>query len=240
MDFILNFFDINNTFFTLLDYPMSYLEFFGTIFNLICVWLVARNNIWNWPIGILGVVLFAVLFYQIQLYSDLIEQFYFLITGFYGWWAWWYYKNKDKQKTEKKEFLITRNKLWQNGLYAGITIIGTLLMGYIMGHIHLYFPNFFQVPASYPYLDAFTTVLSFVATILIIYKKIDCWPIWIVVDIIGVGLYFAKGVVFVSLLYFIFLILASKGLYNWYKIYKSYEKNKGSSDRKIPTASQRT
>jgi nicotinamide mononucleotide transporter len=232
MDFIMHFFSIDNTMFTLLDYPMSYLEFFGTIFNLICVWLVARNNIWNWPIGILGVILFAVLFYQIQLYSDLIEQFYFLITGFYGWWAWTYYKNKNK---EKKEFQITKNSLIQNSIYVGIIFIGTLIMGYFMGNIHLYLPKIFAIPASFPYLDAFTTVMSFTATILMIYKKIECWPLWILVDIIGVWLYFAKGVVFVSLLYFIFLILASKGLYNWIKIYQSYEKNTGSSDREIPT-----
>jgi nicotinamide mononucleotide transporter len=237
MDLIINFFSIDNTFFTLFEYPMSYLEFFGTLFNLACVWLVARNNIWNWPIGILGVILFGVLFYQIQLYSDLIEMGYFLITGFYGWWAWTYYKNKGK---DKKEFKITRNKLWHNSVYAGIIIIGTLIMGYLMSNIHLYIPQFFQIPASYPYLDAFTTVLSFTATILMIYKKIESWPIWILVDIIGIGLYYAKGVVFVSLLYFIFLIIASKGLYNWIMIYKSYGKENRPSDREILSTSQRS
>ena len=239
MDFIIHLFSIDNTMFTVLDYPMSYIEFFGTIFNLLCVWLVARNNIWNWPIGILGVIFFGILFYQIQLYSDLIEQFYFLITGFYGWWAWWYYKKKKTSDT-KTEFKITTNQHSKNALYAGIVIVGTLIMGYVMSNIHIYLPNIFIEAASFPYLDAFTTVLSFTATILMIYKKIECWPIWILVDIIGVGLYYAKGVVFVSLLYFIFLILASKGLHNWLRIYKSYETAKGSSDREISTPSQRT
>lgn len=80
IDTLLYFLDINTTFFTVMGYPMSYIEFFGTIFNIICVYLVARNNIWNWPIGILGVILYIFLFYQIQLYSDLLEQVYFLIT----------------------------------------------------------------------------------------------------------------------------------------------------------------
>jgi len=69
---------------------MSYLEFVGTLLNLWSVWLVTRNNILTWPVGNIGVIFFAVLFYQIRLYSDLIEQVYFLITGFYGWWAWLY------------------------------------------------------------------------------------------------------------------------------------------------------
>jgi len=236
----MSFFSIDHTLFTLLDYPMSYLEFFGTIFNLLCVWLVARNNIWNWPLGIIGVIFFGVLFYQIQLYSDLIEQFYFLITGFYGWWAWWHYKKKDNSGEHKKEFKVSHNKIWQNGIYIGIVAVGTLVMGNVMGNIHNYLPNIFQMPASFPYLDAFTTVMSFTATILMIYKKIECWPLWIAVDVIGIGLYFAKGVVFVSILYFIFLILASRGLYNWINIYKSYGKEKRISNREIPASSQGT
>jgi nicotinamide mononucleotide transporter len=161
-----------------------------------------------------------------------------LITGFYGWWAWWYYKNNKKQNHEKKEFKITRNTQRQNALYLGFIIIGTSLMGYFMSNIHNYFPLFFNLPASYPYLDAFTTVLSFVATILLIYKKIESWPLWILVDVVGIGLYFTKGVIFVSLLYFIFLILASKGLYNWIKIHQSYDQESG--DRKILPTAQRT
>jgi nicotinamide mononucleotide transporter len=80
METIAHFFDINTTFFTVLSYPMSYIEFFGTVFNILCVRLVSRNKISNWPIGILGVILYIFLFYQIQLYADLIEQGYFLIT----------------------------------------------------------------------------------------------------------------------------------------------------------------
>jgi len=103
-----------------------------------------------------------------------------------------------------------------------------------MARIHVFFPGVFPEAASFPYLDAFTTVVSFATTILIIYKKIECWHLWILVDVIGVKLYFAKGVVFVSLLYFIFLIIATNGLITWLRIYnkeKTYDKRTG--DRKI-------
>jgi len=58
---------IDNVLFTFWGYEMSYIEFFGTIFNLWCVWLVAKSNIMTWPIGIVGIVLFAFLFWQINL-----------------------------------------------------------------------------------------------------------------------------------------------------------------------------
>ena len=222
MEVLFHLFSVDNTFFTLFDYPMSYLEFFGTLFNIACVYLIAKHNIWNWPMGILGVVFFAVLFYQIRLYSDLIEQVYFLITGFYGWWLW----SRFGKKKEGKELKIVHNSMLSNVIYLGIIIVGTLLLGGFMKNIHIYFSSVFPEAASFPYLDAFTTVMSFVATILIMYKKIECWYIWILVDIIGVWLYFEKGVIFVSLLYLIFLVLATNGLITWLKIHKkekSYE-----------------
>lgn len=200
---------------------MSYLEFVGTILNIWSVWLVTKNNILTWPVGNIAVILFGILLYQIRLYSDLIEQIYFLITGFYGWWIWLYLRKKGTEHKEK--LTITHNSKLSNIIYVIIVAIGSLLMGYVMGHIHLYMPNLFPEKASFPFLDAFTTVMSFAAQILMAYKKIECWYLWIMVDIIGIGLYFAKGVVFVSLLYLIFLILATKGLFNWRKLVDAAE-----------------
>ena len=233
MDAFIQFWSVDNTLFTLFGYPMSYLEFFGTLFNLACVWLIARHNIWNWPIGIIGVIFFSALFYQIRLYSDLIEQVYYLLTGFYGWWVW-LYAGKPNDKNEKTVLKITHSSPTHNLIYAGAIVIGTALLGWFMARIHIFFPTVFPEAASFPYLDAFTTVVSFAATILIIYKKIECWHLWILVDIIGVGLYFAKGVVFVSLLYFLFFIIATKGLITWRRIYnkeKTYDHRTG--NRKI-------
>jgi len=128
MDAFIQFWSVDNTFFTLFSYPMSYLEFFGTLFNLACVWLIARHNIWNWPIGIIGVIFFSALFYQIRFYSDLIEQVYYLLTGFYGWWVWLAHKNKDGEN-KKSEIKITHSSLTHNLIYGGSIIVGTALLG---------------------------------------------------------------------------------------------------------------
>lgn len=196
---------------------MSYLEFFGTLLNILCVWLVARRNIWNWPVGIISVLFFGLLFYQIRLYSDLIEQIYYLITGFYGWWLWHRESKTEKLPEQKSKYIFSKKITQMTTL--GIIVAGTAMMGYFVARIHIYFPSIFPVAASFPYLDAFTTVMSFVAQILMAWKRIECWLLWIAVDIIGIGLYYAKGVKFVSLLYLIFLIIATKGLINWYREY---------------------
>ncbi len=210
------FFSVDNIFFTIWDYPMSYIEFFGTLFSIWCVWLVAKNKILNWPIGIIGTILFMFLFYQINLYADFFEQIYFLITGFWGWWAWTS-PNKDGVVGEKVVRQLPSK--YQIGWGAAIAL-GTIILGYLTSNLNIFLPKFFAEPASFPYLDAFTTVMSFAATIMLIRKEVQAWYLWILVDIIGIGLYWVKGVHLVSLLYVVFLVLATKGLIGWLKIYK--------------------
>jgi nicotinamide mononucleotide transporter len=209
IDTIYNLFSVNTIFFTIFDYPMSYIEFFGTLLNIAAVYLVARNNKWNWVIGSVASVLFGLLFFQIRLYSDFFEQIYYGITGVVGWVLW---NKKTENDTEKS---ITNTTQKTNIIYAGVIIIGTVLLGYLTANFNTWLPQYFPENASYPYLDAFTTVLSFAATILLIQKKIESWILWILVDIIGIWLYYTKGVVFVSLLYVVFLGLATQGYFKW-------------------------
>ncbi|HYF61502.1 MAG TPA: nicotinamide riboside transporter PnuC, partial [Herpetosiphonaceae bacterium] len=82
-------------------------------------------------------------------------------------------------------------------------------------NLHIWLPDLFPEPASFAYLDALTTIMSFVATILMARKRIECWVYWIAVDVIGIGLYYAKDVKFIALLYVIFLALAIAGLFAW-------------------------
>jgi nicotinamide mononucleotide transporter len=215
-----NLFDVNAVFFTVLNYPMSYVEFFGTIFTAWSVYLAAKNKVSNWPVGIVGIILYTFLFYQIHLYSDLLEQIYYFITGFWGWWLWTHPKKNISQNQNELQVSYTGKK---GNLTAIISVvILSFGLGYLMTKIHLLLPTFFPVAASFAYLDAFTTILSFVATIYLAKRKIENWYLWILVDFIGVWLYYQKGVVFISLLYFAFLINAFVGYFGWVKIYKKY------------------
>lgn len=222
----MDFFDVSNTFFTIWDYPMSYLEFFGTLLNIAAVWLVARNKILTWPVGIVAVVLFGLLFYQVQLYSDVLEQIFYLTTGIWGWMVW----SKRGKAKDKNKAHIVHNSYRENVISILAIGIGTLILGYFISNIHDYFPTVFSKPAAFPYLDAFTTVMSFTAQVLMIFRRLESWMIWIVVDVIGVFLYYARGVKMVAVLYFIFLILATKGYFNWRKEMRGYKTDKKVGD----------
>ena len=221
---IQNFFGVDTIFFTILNYPMSYIEFFGTIFTGWSVYLAAKNKVVTWPVGLVGIILYGFLFYQIHLYSDLLEQVYYFITTFWGWYLWTrpkLEKDRDAGSLELKVGISDK----QERLIAGFAVlIFTFGLGLFMSRIHLFLPAFFPEAASLPYLDSFTTVMSFVATIFLARRKIENWYLWIVVDIIGIWLYYQKGVSFLSLLYLAFLINALFGLNKWQKIQANYGK----------------
>lgn len=217
MDTVLSFFNVNTIFFTALGYPISYLEFVGTIFTLVGVLLVWRRSIWNWPVSIVGTILFGILFYQIQLYADFFEQIYFFITSFWGWYTWQTYKNHHN--VEKVD--ITINSPKTNMVWVAGIIVATAVFSFILSNIHLWLPSLFPLPASMVLLDAGTTVMSFAATILMIRRRVESWILWVAVDVIAIGLYWYKEVPFIALLYVVFLGIATAGLIDWYKAYKN-------------------
>ena len=218
-----NFFGVDTIFFTVLNYPMSYIEFFGTIFTGWSVYLAAKNKVITWPVGLIGIILYGFLFYQIHLYSDLLEQVYYFITTFWGWSLWLKPKTVSDIDTESQELKVgVLNKSTYLPWGIAITLL-TFALGLLMSNIHLLLPAYFPVPASFAYLDSFTTILSFVATIFLAQRKIENWHLWILVDIIGIWLYYQKGVAFLSLLYLAFLINAFYGLSKWNKVLGKYE-----------------
>lgn len=215
-----DFFSHQSTFFTALGYSMSYLEFFGTLSGAIAVFLSAKANVWSWPLGIINVVLFFFLFYQVQLYPDMFLQVFFFITNLIGWWRW---KNPNQNEEDKKQELkISTIPIASWIIFSLIGLVGTILFGQLAKNLNDLFPILFNKPSAFPYADSFVTVMSIVATYLMVQKKMECWLIWILVDAIACYLYFSKGIKFVGIEYVVFCFLAAFGFWNWRREYKVY------------------
>src|SRR5687768_13353147 len=67
---------------------LNLFEVVGTIFGLAGVYLATRQNVWTWPLGIIGVAAYIVFFYQIKLYADMGLQIFFAGASIYGWYEW--------------------------------------------------------------------------------------------------------------------------------------------------------
>lgn len=217
----MSFFDIENIFFTALGYPMSYLEFFGTIAGALAIWLAAKAIVWSWPLGIINVVMFFFLFYQVQLYPDMFLQVFFFVTNLIGWWRWTHPKKNEEDYKQELRVSFMQRKHWSL-IFAG-GFLGTLVFGSFAKNIHGIFPAVFPQPSAFPYLDSFVTVMSIITTFLMINKKIESWVLWIMVDVIATYMYFVKGIRFVAFEYLIFCFIAAFGLWTWLREYKSYK-----------------
>lgn len=208
----MNLLSISNIAFTdpLFNYPMSYIELFGVIFNALCVWLIAKKNIHTWWTGIIGSVLFVSMFYQCALYSDAILNIYFVVTGFIGWWMW----NKE---TTSDNVPVTWSSKKEIGIWSGVFVVATILWGTFMTKANTIFPSIFTQPAAFPYIDGGILVASFIAQWLMAKRRIECWVYWIAIDVVAIYVYWMKDLKFTSILYVSFLVMATYGLVNWFK-----------------------
>jgi nicotinamide mononucleotide transporter len=206
-------FSVHNVFFTVLGYPMSYIELSATLLIVIYVLLITRKIVYAWPLGIFTFALFAVLFYQVRLYSDFFEQFYYIGNCFYGWWVWLIARRNAAGGKKELDVSCCTRKTYL--IIASIIVAGGTVLGFTMSRIHTYLPSLFPLPAVYPYIDAFATIMGFVAAALMAQRKIESWLLWICVNLICIWLYYARGVKFVAVLYIFFLALAINGLITW-------------------------
>lgn len=184
---------------------MNPLEIFANIFNLASVILANRNNFHTWWIGIIGGVLYGVMFYEVKLYADVILQIFFILTNIYGWWAWIY------GSAEQKELPITRIDFKNLILFGASAIVLTAGHGFLLHSL---------TDASFPFVDSVILIFSIVAQFLLMRRKLESWCFWILVDLVAVPLYAAKELYLTSAIYFLFLINAVFGLLNWLKLWR--------------------
>ncbi|MCY7356769.1 MAG: nicotinamide riboside transporter PnuC [Rudanella sp.] len=213
-----HFFDINSVFFTVWGYAMSYLEFFGVVSGGVAVWLSAKANVWSWPIGAASVVLFFFLFYQIQLYPDMFLQVFFFVTNLQGWWRWTH--PKPGEGNLQNQLKISRMPRRQLAIWSVGGVLATGLLGTFASHLHTLFPMAFSQPSAFPYVDSFTTTMSIVATFMMIQKRVECWYVWLIVDVVLTYIYYAKDVKLVAAEYFVFCFIALQGAIYWTREYR--------------------
>ena len=182
----------------------SLLEVIGVISGLLCVYLAAKNVIWNWPLAIISVVIYIFIFYDKHLFADMGLQVYFLATNIYGWYFW----NKKPATEDKAPVVRIKNKEVLLSVLA--IIIFTIFLGSVLKY----------TVASFPYLDSFCTACSLVAQVFLARKVLENWLIWIFVDIIYVGVYVVKGLDDTAVMYAIYIPIALLGYIDWKKDWK--------------------
>lgn len=183
---------------------MSAFEIAGTILGVLGVWLMIRQNIWGWPVGLVQVSLYAWIFFGARLYSDAILQLIFFGLQLYGWWHWHRARLDPLRRTP--ELPVTRLAFPKLAIVGISGLAGTVIWGEFMRR---------ATDAALPHWDAFILVFSVIAQWLQARKVLDCWIGWIIVNVVAIGVYWAKDLRLTSGLYVLFLGMAVWGWRAW-------------------------
>ena len=185
---------------TIWGYELSYLEFVAVIASLIGVALGITGKRITWPWWAISSVLYGILFLQWELFASAALQIVFIIAAIFGWFGW--------EPTGAKPGPL-KNK-YRLATFAAI-ILATLALAPILK----------SWGAASTYADAVLFFCSLTAQILMVYEKYESWIIWLLVDAGYVALYATQDLLFTSLLYVVFTVLAALGWGKWYGAHRS-------------------
>jgi nicotinamide mononucleotide transporter len=177
-------------------------EAWGFVTGGICVWLVVREHLWNWPIGIANNIVFFFLFLHGRLFADMSLQIVYLGLGAYGWMNWVF---GGENRTVPKISRTTRVE-WL--ALAVLIPLGTWGFREIL----------LAVNGAAPFWDSLTTVLSLAAQYLLCRKRFENWFLWIAADVIYVPLYLSRQLPLTGVLYAVFLGMCLIGVREWNRI----------------------
>ena len=193
----------------------STLETIAVVLGMMNILLIIRRSIWNYPFGIAMVSCYAWIFYGAKLYSDALLQLFFFVVQIYGWWVW---SRAASDAEDHKIPVLQLSKVNQLAVLGGCLLL-TLGWGTMMARM---------TDAHYPYWDGAIAMISVVAQLLLARRYVENWVLWIIVDILAVGLYWTKALHLTAILYGLFLLLAIVGLIQWWKIHRAQRPQKES------------
>ena len=187
---------------------MAWLELTGLVSGLLCVWLLIRQNVWTFPIGLLYAFVSVAVFMEQRLYADVLLSGYYVLMNAYGWYYWRYggLRRVTPVQSGSRELPVTRTPRTTLIGLAIVTAAATLAMAW-------FFDN--HTEADLPYWDSTTTCLSFAAMWMTARKYLENWIVWLVVDVIATGIYLVKGIELYAVLYGVYLGMAVIGWRAW-------------------------
>ena len=156
-----------------------------------------------WLFGGISALTYAWVMFDEQLYQDGVLSIFYIVMSIYGYLMW-----QGVIKPKKDPVKISHASPFTVFIYITISLQYFFIGGYC-------FDNF--TDADYPYVDAFVTGFSLVATWLEAKKKIDNWYLFLVADSVGVWLFWQKGLILTSILYIIYCIICVYGIIQWKK-----------------------
>lgn len=196
------------------------IELFGAATGILYVFLEIRQNIWLWPLGLITSLLYIFVFFDSMFYADMGLQVYYLFISIYGWY-WWSRGGDSSGEIELQVSHINfRLAGWAALIFTALFALIWLVLEYL-------------TDSPIPGWDSFTTSLSIIATWMLARKYLEHWILWVIANIVSVGLYIFKGLYPTVVLFFIYTVMAVAGYIKWRRAMDSEGKKSSSEIKKV-------
>lgn len=179
---------------------MVALEWTAAGLGVINIALLIWRSVWNFPFGMAMVALYIFVFWEERLYAEAGLQVFFFVAQGYGWWLWLKVGAEDNR-------VPVRWLDWPSrAVWAMVTVALSLNLGWAMNRF---------TDAVMPYADSAITGASVAAQILLAFRRIENWVLWILIDIASIGVYINRGLYPTAGLYGGMLVMSLIGLREW-------------------------
>jgi len=187
----------------MMDFVLQYIEHIVTAVIAVNVFLCARNNVWNWPIGLVAVTMYGLSAWLLWgLYADALLQVFYFATGVAGW-IYWVRGGAGKTAAPTTDF---NSNEW---IIIAVTVgMGTYILGSILDT---------RTDSVVPYMDAYTSIVCVIAQIGLMLRKRGSWLLWIAANVVYVYMFHVKGLNLLAVEYAVFTLNALYGYYTWTK-----------------------
>ena len=191
------------------------LEIFTALCGLIQSILIFLKKKENWLFYMLNIITLTIFSFQVHLYGDVLENLIYVFFGLLGLLTWYSKKIATKIFGKENNIQYATNK-------ERIKYLIMFLLISIGMYIWLKTTN---DPA--PFLDTITTGMSFTATLMMAFKRVDAWIVWLVDDILMAYIYYCLPDTgfWLMCLNIIWVLLAIGTWYTWHKEAKSVNAN---------------
>jgi nicotinamide mononucleotide transporter len=179
---------------------MNTFEAVAAAFGILSVFLSTRQNVWSWPTSLVNVTMYGIYFSQQKLFALMVLQGFFALISLYGWYEWLF---GGERRTPLTVSRVT-------GRLALILIVVTAALTLVLEFV---LRNYTEDPA--PLVDALLSSVSLVAQWMMARKLLECWVIWVGVNLISVPFFLARAEYPTAIQYGVFLALAVSGWVQW-------------------------
>jgi nicotinamide mononucleotide transporter len=177
--------------------PTTPMEAWAFIAGVVAVYYATLEKPISWPIGLVNVTLYGIVFFQQKLYANMALQGFYFVTGVMGWVSW-------LQNRPEKALPIRRG--WRFALAA---VALSLALSWPAAEFLI------SLGGAASYWDGLTTMVSLAAQWMLVRKRIENWWLWLGVNVISIALYLSIGLWLTALLFFVYMLLCVKGLSEW-------------------------